>query len=287
MLRDLPSKSIGLSFSSVCLLFIVLSLLGLGGPPGPVEAQNCAGGTVCDPTVRASSRSPGARTGYEVAFVTPVEIAALTGSIVMELDDDIRVPQTINPTRVRVQYRTADERVGGFAGDVSLTDQEEPRRPTTVNVAHGVRKNNSQVASPAGAVVTVIFSREAGIANPTEGGSFAWKVGVGSGSRLVNADHPDSGVREAFRLASADRQDTGLLVDREVQLSRKDVGRGQSVTVTARGYRDGRTLTVWRDTNEKVLCQVVVASNDVGRCNFTITVPPSSGLSGNVWLEPP
>ena len=288
MLRHIPATSSGISFTSLCLLYLMVLLPGSGGQPSPVEAQDCPGGTACQPTVRALSRSPGVRTGYEVTFVTPVDIEALTGSIVMELAEDIRVPRSITSSRVRVQYRTADDSFSGFASDVSLTDQEDSRRPTTVNVAHGLRSNKSQVTIPAGAEVTVTFSKEAGIANPTEGGSFAWKVGIGRGSRLVNANHPDDRVREAFRLASSEREDTGLLVDREIQLSRQDASRGQTVTVTARGYRGGRTLTVWRDanldgqrgTNERVLCQVVVASNDIGRCNFTVSVPPFVGAFG-------
>ena len=287
-LSDLLTIAIGLSFAGLCLLFLMFASAGPGSPPRPVEAQTCTGDPVCDPNVRASSRSPGARTGYEVTFVTPVDIEALTGSIVMELDEDIRAPRSISSFRVRVQYRTDDERVGGLASDVSLIDQDNYRRPTTINIAHRLRSNNSQVAIPAGAAVTVTFSREAGIANPTEGGSYTWKVGVGSGSRLVNANHPEGEVREAFRLASAEGEDTGLLVDRKVQLSRQEASRGQSVTVTARGYREGRTLTVWRDANldgqrdtgEWVLCQVVVANAGTGRCDFTVAVPPFAGAFG-------
>ena len=88
------------------------------------------------------------------------------------------------------------------------------------------------------------FAKEAGIANPTEGGSFSWQVGVGSGSRLVNANHPDGGVREAFRLASAESEDTGLLVDREIQLSREEasrrsIGDGDRPGLPGRPYPDG------------------------------------------------
>ena len=263
--------------------FLLCLLAGSGGPPS-VWAQE----TVTNVTVESASRSPAAITSYEVAFVTPSEIEALTGSIVMELHPDIRVPARILPSRVRVEYRTANDRVGGFASDVSLTDQDNYRRPTTINIAHRLRSNNSQVAIPAGAAVTVTFYKEAGIANPTEGGSYTWKVGVGSGGRLVNANHPEGEVREAFRLASAEGEDTGLLVDREIQLSRKDISRGQSLTVTARGYKDGQTLTVWRDanvngqreTNESVLCEAVVGTSDTVRCNFTVSVPPFVGAFG-------
>ena len=95
MLRHLPclpGTSIGFSLSGLCLFLLVVSPLGPGVPPGPVEAQNCVGDTLCEPTVRATSRSPGATTSYEVTFVTPVELEPLTGSIIMELDEDSSVP---------------------------------------------------------------------------------------------------------------------------------------------------------------------------------------------------
>ena len=259
------------------------------------------GSVVCEPEVRPTSRSPGARTSYEVTFETPAEIVPHTGSIVMVLHEDIRVPQSISASRVRVGYQSGSDRIGGFASDVSLSDQDNHRRPTTINIAHGLVNNNSQVSIPAGAEVTVTFSSEAGIANPTEGGSYTWEVGVGSDSQshLVNANRPapvhagDPDVREAFRLASADGKDTGLLVDREVQLSRKEASRGQAVTFTARGYTEGLSLTVWRDADldgqrdpgERVLCQVVVGSSGVGRCNFTVFVPPFVGGFGECQSE--
>ena len=67
-----------------------------------------------------------------------------------------------------------------------------------------------------------------------------------------------------------------------------------TVTVTARGYGEGRTLTVWRDANldgqrhtgERVLCEVVVESNGKGRCDFTVFVPPFVGGSGSARVCP-
>ena len=212
----------------------------------------------------------------------------------MVLHEDIRVPRSISSSRVRVGYRSAGRYIAGESAEVSLSDQDNHRRPTTIRIVHELRNNNSQVSIPAGAQVTVTFSSEAGISNPTEGGSYTWEVGVGSDIHLVNANHPapvhsgDPDIRKAFRLASADGKDTGLLVDREVQLSRQEASRGQSVTVTARGYGEGRTLTVWRDANldgqrdpgERVLCEVVVGSNGTGRCDFTVFVPPFVGGFG-------
>ena len=257
-------------------------LLVLGDTPLAEAQDGCSGPWVCHPTVSASSRSPGAGSGYEVTFVTPVAIHALTGSIVMELHQDIRAPNSIAPSRIRIRYRRGDDRANGVASDVSLFNQRDSRRPTTVNIVHAIRDGNSHVSIPAGAEVTVIFSREAAISNPARGGSFDWKVGVDSDDHLVNASHPEDEVRKAFRQASAERSVVGLLVDREVRLSREESSRGQSLTVTGRGYRDGRTLTVWRDADlngqrdsgEPVLCETTVASNHNGSCSFTVSSPP-------------
>ena len=284
------------TFVATLLSSLILMLLVFSFSSSPVEAQTCPGNNVGEPTVQPTSRTPGARTSYEVKFVTPEVIGHHTGSIVMVLHEDIQVPRSISPSNVRVQYQTAAKLVlvSGFASDVFLGDQENHRRPTTINIAHDLGDNDSQVDIPCKATVTVTFTSGAGITNPTERGSYAWKVGVGSDSQLVDANHPEDKVQQAFRTAFPDSEDTGLLVDREVQLNRKEGNRGQSVTVTARGYRAGRTLTVWRDANvdgqrdsgERVLCEVVVGSDGVGRCNFTVFVPPFVGGFGECVAEP-
>ena len=254
------------------------------------EAQGeCSGPAVCNAEVLPASRSPGAQTSYKITFASPAEIKFHSDTIVMELHEDIQVPQSIHSARVRVEYRHDDQRGSGLASDVSLTDQANSNRPTTINLTHATRTGDSLVDIPAGAEVTVTFTQNAGIANPTEGGSFSWRVGAGSGGRLVDAYHPAESVREAFRRASEDGADAGLLVDREVQLSRKEISRGQTLTATARGYRDGFTLTVWRDANingqregdEDVLCQTQVGGDDTGRCSFTVSVPPFAGAFGD------
>ena len=80
----------------------------------------------------------------------------------------------------------------------------------------------------------------------------------------------------------------GLLVDWEIQLSHEKVHRGEEVTVIGRGYKNGTTLTFWRDADfdgvrdsgEEQLCQVEVASNDIGYCTFTVNKPPFVGTVG-------
>ena len=294
MHKPLRGAAIPFSLAVLVLSFLVLSLFTLTGRPEKVAAQEtCAGPAVCEPKVRAISRSPATNTGYEVTFRTPVEIKAFSDSIVMELHEDIRVPRVIFPNLVRVKFVPPgpdSQSSFGFASNVSLTDQNDPRRPTSIDISHGLRSgrdSGSLLNIPSNAQVTVTFQKGAGISNPTEGGAFFWKVGVGSGP-LVDAKHPNQEVIDAFMVASTDDAGTGLLVDREIQLSHEEISRGDSITVIARGYKNGYTLTVWRDANvngmrdtgESDLCQVEVASNDIGYCDFTVSSPPFVAGSG-------
>ena len=301
MPRSLRGAAIPLTLAGLFLLFLTVSLFAIVGRPERVEAKElCDGPAVCEPTVLATSRTPAANTSYEVTFTTPVEIRAFTGSIVMELHEDIRVPRGIFPNMVRVEYTTEGSEIDnppprafGFATDVSLTDQNDPRHTTKVNITHGLREsgeNSGFIAIPSGADVKITFQKGAGISNPTEGGAFFWKVGVGNDDNLVDAVHPEMAVREAFKAASAADEDAhiGLLVDREIQLSHEDISRGETITVIARGFKNGHTLTVWRDANvngiretgESDLCQVEVAGNDIGYCDFTVHSPPFVAQTG-------
>ena len=160
----------------------------------------------------------------------------------MELDEDIRVPRGIAPNFVRIRYIVQEdsaEGANGFAAFVELDEQDDPRHPTSVRIFHGIFKNNAPNTIPAQAEVTVTFQRAAGISNPTEGGAFSWKVGVGNDDNLVDAKHPDKKVRDAFLAASgaAEDADVGLLVDREIQLSHEEISRGDSITVIAEASR--------------------------------------------------
>lgn len=258
-----------------------------------MEAQGnaCSGLPVKSVTVKSSSRSPATRTGYEVKFVTPCELMPHTDGITMELHEDIRVPRAIAPPMVRISYISEGESGRGMASAVDLTDQDDPRRPTILNI-YPVIAGDSLDAQPipAQAMVTVTFRSGAGITNPTEGGSFSWKVGVNGEDNLVDANHPEQAVRDAFVAASGgdDDADVGLLVDREIQLSHEEIGRGEELTVIGRGFKNGHTLTVWRDANlngqrdsgESELCQIEVAGNDIGYCSFVVYSPPFTAAFG-------
>ena len=278
-----PSHRVVATFLAAALLSL-LALYQLAGSTGAGLVRAQGDDALSGVTVQSASRSPAARTRYEVEFVTPRALSSLTDRIVMTLHQDIRIPSFIATDNVRVQYRKEEEAGSGDAGDVSIIQQGSSKDPAILTLYHAVEGDGGPVEIPAGAKVTITFLQEARIHNPTEGGSFDWTVHTDRSPRPVMANHPDPEVRDAFRQASLDNRDTGLLVDREVRLTPGQTGRGQRVVVSARGYREDRTVYVWRDANtdgrqdsgEIDLCQAVVASNGRGTCSFVVGVPPFS-----------
>ena len=299
MLKRLRGAATPLPLAGLFLILVSVSVIALGGGTRPAEAEaqddSCKIGN--PPTVRAASRTPAAITGYEVTFTIPCDLPSNADSIVMVLHEDIGVPRGINPFAVRIRH-SSNGTNGSLipAVDVSLKDQDDPRRPTTITIILGVNPNNGTNGISPGDEVTVTFNKVAGISNPTEGGAFSWTVATrhsGALTSAVRAQHPEKSVRDAFTAVETGADHTveelkGLLVDWEIQLSHEKVHRGEEVTVIGRGYKNGTTLTFWRDadfdgvrdTEEEQLCQTNVASNDIGYCTFTVNKPPFEGIFG-------
>ena len=198
-----PPRSIArFSAAVLSLSLLVVTLLADVGGVEEVEASNHD--RVSEVRIESDSRSPAAITKYDVEFVTPHEIRPLQDSIVMVLDEDIGVPRAIAPNFVLVKYEKEgddDDRANGFAAFVELDNQDDPRRPTRISIGHGLRENNSPKPIPAGATVTVTFTKAAGLSNPTEGGAYSWTVATvhdGEATDPVLGHHPHNYVWMEF-----------------------------------------------------------------------------------------
>ncbi len=266
-------------------LVIVVAALFLSSSPIPLETS-----PILDQvTVESHSRIPGAHTAHEITFVTAEGLDGLTDRIIMELHEDIGAPTGIRPSDVTVTYGEGGITVHGHADDIHLSGQTGPGEPTTITLIPHVDDNGSPADIPAGATVTVTFTEAAGISNPTEGGVYSWLVSNSAEPVKVPAVHPDIQVRRDFQAIQGYDSDEGLLVERTVSLSGDAVTRGEQVSVTARGYREGLTLWVWRDSDadarqaddEGELCQATVDSLGIGQCSFEVRVPPFAPGSGD------
>ena len=283
------------------VVVVVLAIMLVGGDGAAAQTADP------EATVAATPRSPAAAARYEVTFTNGAKALEPQDqdAIVMTLDEDVGVPRFIPPPAVRVQYLlldTDDDLMGsgrGTAVAVELDNQDDPRRDTTLTIYPAIRGNAADAPPqpiPADAEVTVIFTKQAGLSNPTEGGTYSWRVSTTKDPTPQPSAHPEAEVRQAFgeaEEAAAPDLITGLLVDWEVQLSHEGVRRGDEVTVIGRGYKNGTTLTFWRDANfdgrrdsgENELCRVEVGGNDIGTCSFLVSNPPFVPGFGDCALE--
>ena len=162
-------------------------------------------------TVEATPRSPAATARIEVKFTTQ-EALGFQDSIVMTLDEDVGVPRFIPPPAVQVRFHIQNEdgdpngSGGGTAVAVEMDNQDDPRRDTTLTIYPAIRGSGSDASPqpiPPGAEVTVIFTKQAGLSNPTEGGTYSWRVSTTKDPTPQPAAHPDLKVRQAFGEAAA------------------------------------------------------------------------------------
>ena len=235
-----------------------------------------------------SNTDPGAAAKYTIEFVTSSggALTAGTGTITMDWDDAFGIPSTIATSNVVMTSSVVaggdTSRVAGVAvnpTDVTVTfigvENDQPRIVLTVpdmDPSDGTGGNGIGNTSN----VMIICNQSAGITNPTEAQTPTMSVETSADTTAF------SGTEIKF-----------TDVPRLVELSGKDGGRGDSITATAKGYKNGTTATFWRDADgdgardagELDLCSAEVASDDTASCTFTVTVPPfdigTAGSSGS------
>ena len=80
------------------------------------------------------------------------------------------------------------------------------------------------------------------------------------------------------------------MVKRKISLSGNDGGRGDTITVTGKGFKNGTGINFWldrningmRDAGEFLLCSTAVGSDDTASCDFDISNPPfARGVGGD------
>ena len=225
--------------------------------------------TAGGPTFLANTYEPGTLAQYTITFTATADYAPYSDDLVIKLED-FGLPGSI--TRRAIYIRPdgsgyADPQSVTVDGDkliLSLPDFDQTTQATDADAD----KIN------AGESVTVIIEQSANIRTPTEGGNYPAVIS-GPGPDLTTWD---------------------LAIRRIIKLSAQEGPRGAQVTATGRGFKNGTSLSFFRDTadvntgfngmrdpGEVVLCDVVaVGSDDTGSCNFTVNNPPF--LSGDNFI---
>jgi len=245
-------------------------------------------GTTLDSTM--SNTDPGAAAKYTIKFVTAgtvstdaspsddtVSLAAGSGTITLDWDDDFGIPATIDTSLITLstnsvaggnttQEAANNETVNPV--DVTITfigvESDEPRMVLTVPDMD-TSDNTGGNGIGEGAEVVIIVAQAAGITNPTEGQTPSMAVTTSTDTTAF------SGSEISFST-----------IPRLVELSGKDGNRGDEITATAKGFKNSTEATFWRDANadgvrdagEIDLCSAEVASDDTASCTFTVTLPP-------------
>jgi len=238
-----------------------------------------------------SNTDPGAGAKYTIKFVTSSAgaLAAGSGTITLDWDDAFGIPATIDTSHVTLSSSVVTTPTGATTAapddtvnptDVTVTfigvENDEPRMVITVpDMDDDTTGSGGNGIGNSGAV-TIIVAQAAGITNPTEAQTPTLKI-------TTSADTTQFTGSEASFTA----------VPRLVELSGKDGNRGDTITATAKGYKNGTEATFWRDADadgvrdsgEIDLCSAEVASDDTASCSFTVTLPPfdvgTNGTSGS------
>ncbi len=210
-------------------------------------------------TFTKGSATPGSNTWYRVNFSPSQAFTSGEDELTIELTD-FDVPTSISTDDISIRLvknicgaatsspcdalNPDDVSVSGEKIRLTLPDLDGDDDPPKTGIA-------------AGDVVVVTIRQAAGVRNPSEGGNY-----------------------DEIEVTGISALDTDI--DRVVELSEEDGSRGDMVTATGKGFKNGTTLTFYldenkngtRDQTEFDLCAVTVSGADIGECTFEITNPP-------------
>ena len=242
-----------------------------------------------------SSDDPGDSANFTATFqirdsddASDLVINTRQNDLVVEFHEDYGMPASIRTTSVAItteggMYQT---RGGGYTNTRTFTPEDVTVDGEKVLISLGdmdEQDDSFDYEIEEGEIVTVHFRQSAGITTATEqGGYFLVEVAFGDFSVAYNEDTEKP---KGFEVN----------VYRKISLSEEDGGLGDVITATGKGYKNGTTLTVFVDTlsdhdddpttplvagqdgrlnlGEDVLCVANIGSDDVGKCDFTVSHP--------------
>ena len=196
----------------------------------------------------SGSTTPGKVTRYEFTLPLNDETNTLVHDMVIELED-YGFPSAVGTSSIVVSTTGSttggDERAYTFTPEdvdvsgskllISMGDITED----TGTGAEGDQGGIYMLGGP-GHTVTVVIRSTSGISNPTEHGTFFANIEFGTNNFEYDEDDP------ILKMLA-------VPVRREVGLDEEDGGRGDKLTVTGKGFKNGTTVTFWRDKMTAVM----------------------------------
>jgi hypothetical protein len=216
-----------------------------------------------NPSLTALSNDPGKTTRYTIMFKANGDVHAGSDELVIELED-FGFPSSVDANDVTIR--------------VHSMHYNEPSDPESVTVSGEKLRivlgdtnpdTDSVEGISMGDNVTVTIGQNAKLSNPTEGKDSYMAVITGGGLKEITT--------------------AAFSVPLIIELGEEDGGRGDTLTLIAKGFKNGHTLTFWLDRNmdnvpgdlgESTLCSATVSGDDTATCDFEVNNPPFKSGEG-------
>ena len=237
----------------------------VNGTPGGTAAPGTAGAkTKKSATVTASeakisgfSTSPNGKADIRLDIKLSTELA-ISGSVVLFLEDDFIVPDTISRDDVFFSSTGANNGGGALIRAARIVVDSDDYDHTGV-AAHTIRVSvpdmnpdpDTESSVPDNAVLTLRITNEAGIRNDTQAGTYEVAYEILGPTESINGD---------FEMALPD-----LVVPAKVALSDENNKRDYELTITGSGLNSGRKATAYvleNHTGSMPSCATVVADGE-------------------------
>ena len=248
------------------------------------------------PSFAYGSDGSGSTTDYSIAFqiMEDEDVNTRLEDLVIEFHEDFSVPETIRNTSVAVTTtggtRTNADRtaVTRYTGRVTFTPEDVTVDGSEVFISLGDMDERDDVSDydlDSLETVTVHFRQSAGISNPTGAGDYGGVVAIAFGD-AVDVDNGDEDIKTLE-----------FNVPHSISIDPEDGGLGEDVTVKGKGFKNGTTLTVFRDgtkaqnpngivgkldSGDDVLCSDAVIEDNLGVCTFEVSHPTFTAGATNV-----
>ena len=204
--------------------------------------------TAIDSTIDVSGvPDPGKVDRIELMFDLEEATNTLVHDMVIDLEDFV-FPSAVGTSSVVVKATGFSGKSVPDHGTYTFTPEDVDIDGTDLVLSLGDVTEDTSGGSqtggiyeiPAGSDITVVIRSTADIATPTEAGGYAVKVTFGDDvNDIVFAKVM---INRVVVLADADSGDEGLTA-----------GRGDMATVSGKGYKNGTTVTFWRDNLVSVM----------------------------------
>ena len=226
-------------------------------------------------TIKGFSTSPNGEANIVLRATTgtegTTEAIPVGGSVVIFLEDDFQVPDTISPSNVF--FTSAGQNSGNAPYNATRVVVDSDDYDHVGTDAHTIRAyipdmNPAEGASegiPHGTEFTLNIVKEAGIRNHTQAGTYEVAYQILRSADSINGDFITKVAVNNSTVAATDSKYSTLSVPAKVALSDENNKRDYELTIIGSGLNSGRTATahVLEDyTGSMPSCETVVAMGE-------------------------